>query len=591
MTKLILTFIFLLSSVAWGTQVVIEADSLPYTPVSYDTISISGSKVTTTGTAFIINTDSIWFELGTDTIEYGTSGDDSYCIDFSTSANDAYITFTGGNLIGGTGSGNHVLFFGFSVSHDITFNLTNMTVNGSNAHIAQSSSLAGTGIYNILFNQGQFASNCTGYTSRSTYDGAAFHWDGSFVPGNGDYSVRYFGINLTTSPGQGIAAIGNGTAGREATFEIQSCTLTINAQNDFYSPPYSTFSSPANAYAIIYRNMYKGSYIKDSRILSGNLQQGGRGILFELCDGIVGDEIITRNNYINVHEGQTEATNFGVYGIRDRNGNTGLLIDSNTIVVTADSNASELAYEDKAFGWRHSSSLQSSNITFRHNNIQVISNSNGVIGVCYNFEGVSAIDTTLTIQENFLQTDSRNVQYSFAGDATGMILRGDTLKWNSGIDDANRETFHIGRFSNTPDCQDNIARDCVYLNGASDTDITFATGGTLEIFIQRTLSLLVTDLSNDPIQNAEVLAINSYGDSLFTDSTNASGFAGGIVSYWYESRTATDTTDYNDFTLWAKVGSDSTSGTLTVSATAETDTLQLAIAGGGSSGGLIGILK
>ena len=152
--------------------------------------------------------------------------------------------------------------------------------------------------------------------------------------------------------------------------------------------------------------------------------------------------------------------------------------------------------------------------------------------------------------------------------ARGITMYGDTLKFLTPTYDP--QTFVSGHLCNNWTCTDNYACGEVYQGGASDTDITFSclSSGTLEMGLERMLSVKVNGKNGLPVQGASVWVTNNYGNVALADVTNNSGLTDppAKVLYWWESRTSNDSTSFNDFTVKAKLGNDSTIISYTISA-------------------------
>lgn len=197
---------------------------------------------------------------------------------------------------------------------------------------------------------------------------------------------------------------------------------------------------------------------------------------------------------------------------------------------------------------------------------------------------------SITWQNNRIESNYRVARLGDINEGcTYWEMVGDTFDYEGTVYD-NAYTFEIG--FGEKHCIHNWIRDGVFEGGTSDdsTEVLWRanpSGDSLgqEILFQRTLVIRVEDGGGTPVESANVWAVNAYGDTVLNAATDAQGHVENVVNYLYDAYDGPyypepyqDSTAYNDFTLKAKKGTDSTTTTLTISSILASDTLILSIA-------------
>ncbi|UCD16845.1 MAG: hypothetical protein JSV44_10355 [Candidatus Zixiibacteriota bacterium] len=549
-----------------------QVTSLPYTAsTNYDTLTLAGTKLSGGGNGIRITARNVFIDLGTDTLEFGTSnGNGFYGIHCAAGSHD--ITVSGGVILHG-GAGNYNQCLRLARTNDVLISNTSMVVNGTNGHCIESASVGAPGNYNIEISGGEYWNNCHGYTSRCQYDGCAIRLSLSSYGGYGNYHYNIHGITMHNTPGQGILISGRNQTSNAALAYVYDNTLTGDARNSFYDdcPVAScgTCRSSANPYMIAMLKCAPGSQCFNNVITSGSHYGGSRGILIENCTGSPNNPIKVYGNYVDIHEGPNVeyGTGLAVHGLRmraiDGGSLTNIWVYGNSFICTGDNLASTSAYNSSVMPLRYSNRAPFQNVTIENNLFRAKSNTPGVSSTAVVFDYVQA-DETFVFRRNRIEGDGILIQYgNNASGASGIVLHEDTLAFLSPAYDP--QTFHVGYLSNSWVCTDNYACDIVYDGNARDTNIVMANRGTLEMGLQRTLRVNVLGYNGLPVKNALVTVSNNYGRVVVNKYTGARGTVRGIVTYWWEQRVGTDSTNFNPFTVRVQKGADITQTALNIS--------------------------
>jgi len=555
--------------------------SLPYTANQYgvnysETLVVAGTNLVSATNGINVIGHDIVINLGGDTITFGSSGADlAYGINIGGQPAGYNVKIVGGWLIHGitndTLSNGVDCFRVQNATHNILIQGTNMKVSGDNAHCIDYDSGARAS-YGIEVDGGHYWSYCRRYNSREYYDGAVVR--ASFLGSQGGFGFRIHGVRIWTGPGQGIASTGQwGSNPPNNRSQVYSCTVSVDHRNDFYlvyqGPNHPVGQSSENAYAIFFSFCGPGSSIHDNVVRSGEYYGGGRGIFLESSQGTPSEYLPIYNNDVETHEGPNIRVReeYGTFGLRLRpiDGELKYIhVYNNKFVVAGDSVAQTTAYGYIPEAIRYSNNIFNSYIIIENNLFRAYAITPGPVeSHAITFDGVIDVDSTLIVRGNRFESDHVIIKYGGGNfGANNILLSQDTLKLLQGP--YVPQTYHVGHLGNNWDCSNNVAVDNAYEGTASDTNIFFATGGTLDLKIERTLTVQVMGRNGIPVRNATVTAVNNYDRQVFSGASDGNGFARGPVAYWFESRTQSDSTAYNNFTVTALKGTDSTVITFTV---------------------------
>jgi len=566
--------------------VTLESGDLPYAASSNDSIQIDGDHITASGTAITASSvNNVYFDFGTDTLEFGSGGGNSaYGIDFQ-NAHDCIVS--GGTIMRAVGysaddgTSNHAIYM-HGTCYNMTFNDADLITDGHDGHC-----VLGYGPhYMVHFNGGTWRSDSRSFSDRHTYTGAVA-WLGT--PGSsGDYDYWVEHVTVENGPCQGIISI-------SALIIIDSCTITVDHTNIGPS------GSNANQYAILLTGAHPGTQIINNHIISGSNRGGSRGILIENSNGSSDSHILVRNNTLDAHNGpDAESSGGSLRSIRLRSidGGTVSYVDifSNLIYTTADTNDATTHIGQEALGldikMYSSTGSAAHHIRVDSNTVYSRSLSQGTWSKAAAVYAYGSVDTSgCSFSHNELYfcdhglhlADEGNgiASRDFLYDSNTVTIMDTTVATgnDSLVLDSDLETWHIGVYSGDqiPTATGNVALDNEYFNGALPTDINFNPGapGAGDLTLKRTLNLYVKDTSSLPIEGASVWAINNYGDTVLSGTSSAAGLVSGAVTWYYDHSTGTDSTAFNDFTLKALKGSDSTTTGQTVDNTVDDIVLTL----------------
>lgn len=577
-TRMLILFAWVLSMgavTANAGQVTVTA--LPYTAYGdYDTLNLSGTRLASATNGLTISADYVVVNLGSDTLEFGTdNGDSYYGIRIISGAHHVKVL---GGLILHRGTGDRNVCLKLSRVNDILIQDVDMIISGTNGQCFLTPSVGSPGNYNVEIDGGDYWSLCIGYTSRCQYDGCAIMSSMAVYGGYGDYHVKIHDITLHTSPGQGIMVCGRDQNTNPIKALIYNNTITCDARNDTYDDYSGTCLSAANPYSIALLKAAPGSEVFGNTVTSGTTYGGSRGILVENCIGAPDDYIKIYNNYVDVHEGPNVEYGSGlaVHGLRvraiDGNDIDYVHIFDNQFICTGDDLPSTQDYNDAVSTLRYSDETSTTSIIIERNLFRAKSNSSGVLSLAVSFD--YTYSGGLVFRNNRIEGDGTLVMFGYGnGGGANVKLEGDTLAFLSPTYDA--ETYHLGYLGLNFDCTNNRACDITYENGTSDNDINYANAGTLDLSLQRTLPVYVEGRNGLPVAGAVVTVQNNYENTVLSGTTNGYGRLEGAVTYRFDSRTQTDSSSYNDFTIKVKKGTDSTVISRTVSATSSLPTVTL----------------
>lgn len=568
---LLLTLLVIAASSFSTTHVV---NSLPYTfsgsmmTSQADTIVLGSSRLTSATSGIHLQStygypiNDVVLDLRGSTIAFGTAGGDgNYGVRVSgASGNIPYnVKIIGGNILhepsNATASGNRCV--NITTGHDIIVEDVNAIVRGYNGKAFVS---GGPFVYNNQILGGTYRSEVTAFNSRCNFDAPVIHLAdlrlADMTSAGGSYHYLVDGVTINGGPHAGLVIHGrSGQIG--GLVYLQNNNIMTDARNDMY-PTYSgTCYSTSNPYGIACSGLAPGATIYNNTITSGTQYGGNRGILLEGADGTPSNPIIVRKNYVDVHEGPNVEYGDGLplHALRARYGPGYITIDSNTFIGTGDNNAATDHTGLLVHLVRFSGGTPgATKVIMRHNTMRSVATQNGVESSAITYDAIDYDSLYFTEYNNIKSSGNIYKFGDFNGQSHGQVIEGDTVGFESLT--VSPKTYHLGHLSNNFDCAGNVAKDVTYIDGASDTDIHFANSGTEDITLQKTIQVLVRGSNNFAVENANVSIINNYGNVVMNTQTNSAGVAAGPVTYWFESRTSTDSTSYNNFSLVVEKGSD-----------------------------------
>jgi len=567
--------IILISSIAvQARQVTLTSGMLPYNAMSGDTISFSGTKISSSTNGINCgSSNNIVINMGNDTLVFGTSNSNSvYGINVSgTGSHD--IKLLGGTILHGGTTASTAMCLRIGVTYDLYIENTDMIVYGANGHCIETPSPSG---YNIEINGGDYWNNCDRYSSRCQYDGCAIRLRNT-APGynnepNFQYHYKVHGITIHTTPGQGIVFAGRDQGSGAALTYCYNINVTCDARNLQY-PSYSgTCLSAANPYGIALLKGAPGSEIHDNIVRSGTNYGGGRGVLIENSMGSADKWIKVYNNDVEVHEGPNVEYGEGgtpIHALRvraiDGNGLNYIHVYNNTFTGSGDSDLGTAHTGSSVMALRYSDDPATTTNILIEGNVfrgRALTNNVECKGVVFDYSNAGG----LVFRNNRVESSGTIVKFGDNNDgAKNVTLINDTLSFLAPTHEP--VTYYVGHLSNPWDCTNNKARDMVYENGAVYNDIGLANGGSLQLFLQRTLTVYVQGNNTEPVGGATVTVVNNYGRTVMSGATNSNGILSGVVNFYCIQNIGPDSTNYNNFTIKAIKSGDSSVTTYTVSPT------------------------
>jgi hypothetical protein len=562
----------------------------------WDTITIAGTKLTS-------ETDGIYFKgvtyvgvhhwylnLGADTIMFGTKGGGNLegiriASPATVPAHD--IVINGGWIIHNpptpdgsdtTSYDNNCFEFG---GNRISLRNVNMIAAGYNGKCIQ-----GNG-YDVEISGGKYFSRVNYYRSRCQFDALIMSLGGDWVPSaallNGwKYNIYIHDANIYNAPHAAIR-YDAGSGEQYGILKIVACSINVDSRN-FRYPAYSgTCASSANPYGIAVQYVGPGSEIANNVITSGSTYGGGRGILVERAGGPGNGYINIHDNIINVHEGpdvEYSEAKMESHALRIRSGSHHLHVYNNEITITGDANVSTSSYCRSVTPFRYTLETvdnvpESYNIIEKNHFVaRALDADVTAYGIC--FDAVTVNDPTLIFRYNRIESSNILVKYGEINEgAKGIMLYKDTLKYLT--PSYSPQTYHVGHLCNNFDCSGNIARDNVYEGGASDTNIIIscASQGTMDFGLQKAVAIRARGNNGLPVSGASVVVINNYNQTVLAKTTQDNGSISGAFTYWWESRSATDSLGFNNFYIKVKKDKDSSSISTKITATTSLITLTL----------------
>jgi len=577
MKQVVIAILLLTASSVLGATHVIN--SLPYTfdansqvVGSVDTLILAGTKLSSPTDGLRLT--SVWqnplhdlvLNLGTDTISFGEAGGDGH-YGLRIGGTGVYfphhIKVVGGyilhNPVDSTADRNRCVTM---TGHDLLLEDVNAVVKGYNGTTLYGS---GDSSYSNEISGGVYRSEVTGFDSRCNFDACVMlfnrHFRATLQASGADFHFDIHDVIIDGGPHAGIVVYKS-----EPKFKIHDNDIMTDARNDFYLTNDGLCHSTSNPYGIVLAYPDAGTKIYNNTITSGTQFGGNRGILIERAAGTAENPVEIYDNIINVHEGPNVeyGDNLPLHGLRMRYGNQYVHVYDNTIICVGDNLSSTGSYGSVVHTLRYSCDEGTSHNLFEGNRIIARALTPGVVTNALIFDGLGAsppVDPTFVIRNNYLESSGTIVKYGeYNGGGPGIVLSGDTLAFASTAYDP--ATFYVGHKLNNWNCSGNIARDLVYKNGASDTNIVFSGNGTLDIAIQRsTMNIHVVDIDGLNISGAVVTVVDGSGDTVINESTDSGYVTITPVTYFRASR-SDGREDLNDFTIKVEKEGDITTTTI-----------------------------
>lgn len=429
-----------------------------------------------------------------------------------------------------------------------------------------------------------------GFHNRCQFDACGIRMSGlrrSDITGDGTFNVRIEDVNVERVSHCGI--YGSAYQGMDAIMQVEACTVVVSSKNIMYGPGEGgTCSGRANCYGIQFTSAGPGSYIKHCHITADEGNHGGRGIQLVSADGTADNPVVICSTYVNVHE-DADVQFRGTYGyfpcaIKIRQNCYGVSVFDNTFIYVADGSVNwgtttgSYYTSGEAGLYEHwSSNSPPFDVSFERNLFRAIDRSSGAYIAGFTFDNCTqGPDPSFVFKNNRIESDYTGIKWGgYDGEAHSFTLIGDTLRV---VDTSNTEThsFMVGYLNMNYNTGDNLLRDMVFEGVASPNDIEFPSSqGTADLTFQQTLRVYVRGNNDQPVSGASVTVRNNYNQVVLSGTSSSGGLVSGPVSYLYQTRTGTDSTNFNNFSVMVSKGSDSNSGNISVGWDNFKDTLDL----------------
>lgn len=624
MIRVTLLILLLLPVSGWavGEVHIFDADSCGKTLGSAyenDTIRISGTKMSCSGTGVTFDTDSIFFDFDGDTLEYCTGG-----------SNDKHGISSSGLTKGVVITGGFVLFAGDST----TYGARGVWGDGTSGWLIEDMTITAGGFEAtaVKFSQSNYGehdnahikncrlfANSNGFTDREDPGvmGVSFDWAYSEVEWP-EYNI-WIESTYIYSTYQAVGSKRFDVSNPGTNYIINGCTLVVDARNDLYSYPSSNeFQSTANAVAIGGDYIGAGSQIYDNVILSDSSFAGcDIGIGLQFTQGTSTDSIHVYNNTIDIFRGlDAWYGDLNTKGVKFRGGNKYVYFHDNYVRVSADSNSTTTYRGPTCFAmdWlfmSYDGEPPDSFITIENNVFVAVDVDGGSIysedgGVdssagtgcaCYRLES-DEVDGGYHMESNSIirgnRDSSDHVIFSIStaeydGSAYNFWIQNDTVCKGSNV----RSDFAVYQYGWGSKGGGGIGSrfiDTDYENGASADDSEWVDGTPnatqADYRLAQTLILFVD--SGGAYEGASVSVINDYGDTVIQATTDAQGLAldpdtvgsatvyrvyNNVVITRFASQEETDSTDYFPFIAFAAINGDTIWDTLSSWEVGYVDTL------------------
>jgi len=398
-------------------------------------------------------------------------------------------------------------------------------------------------------------------------------------------------------------------------YQIRNSTFTGGLRNHADTVGSGEFTSTTNSYLIWFQDVIPGSYVTKCSLYAADEYRGFRGITFYTTSPDEG-WILFDSNYVYTHESYSSQYELSSRStaIKIRDGVKYLKIYDNEIWSVADTFDSDNTPGIVTPGDTTPYLNKSSVITFQANtfndprfgtyntplpwHVKVYNNtlinayrSNNTTGgyrsnSVYDFDNQLMEDTTTEIYGNKVFYTNSYAIYGhngFDGAGAFCMIHDDTLyKMDTtiyGVTITNSADTLIGMCWLGDSANYNTLRDIYWAEGGYnniENNVYHSSYGgetkLCDMTWQRTISILVTDGDDTPLEGATVTITDNYGNIQIDTTTDAEGIATGVVNYRFMSSDIADST-FNNFTLGVSYGEDEEFASFTVDWQNFTDTI------------------
>jgi len=490
-----------------------------------------------------------------------------------------YITIESLTVIQNASTDTSCIGVQFSTGHDNKLLYSNVHMKGRNCGEVKHPS--GAGLYNIEIKGGNYTSYVNEYRSRSSLstsvidflEGRSNDSINGLLPGNWNFWVHQ--ITIDSCPHWGICV-----AGRSI---IDSNTIAVNAHNNLWSyPSDSTWQSADNSFAINLSQSgenkselrsLRGSKIRGNIItmIQSSQSEGGRGIAVG-GSGAIDDRIEVSGNSVIISNGRSDYNPEGTARGIKLEGRLGYInLFNNYVEVKADTSDTTTYIGENAVGIQVSA-YPSGGLTSDTCLGYIYVYNNTIVGMQDNIttpiQGLCDVAALSVVKFDYVDSVCSwnnhimsNVipLWSSIDDANqynpcmlvNFISEGDTFNWVGTHYRNAQGDSGVVVLSSYDDQTDNIIRNPYFINSSPLKYRIYGEAGS-EIFTQRSLNIFVCNVSLVPLSAVICTVTNAYilsGHNLisFIDTTDATGYIRGNVTYKYDGWTGTVDADSNAF--------------------------------------------
>lgn len=506
---------------------------------------------------------------------------------------------------------------------------------GFSSRAYQQSTTGGNRSFNQLLQNSYFGTESKGYHRRDQLYGATIRLTTSILQsdrygGSYDYAYKVRNCRIhTIHTGIGSAGLTVDTSPTPddtvyPLIFIDSNTVTVDARNDLFMTydDNDVNNSTGDPYGIAVDGVDRASRIQGNTISSmGATYYGGDGILLQHIDATVDSPFVVAYNAMTLQHGAHPRIAEGrqaVVGTYIRNYSAGYYVSGlwyhhNTGYLVVDSDDTSTyrgkLYECVRMGFdngarnniienNHFSVVASDSATrttidsLQGSGLSFVQRDSLYTGREYTGRGTVARNNYWRVPKTPYWFGDTRIGYGannckIEGDTVNTIYDGDSTfvrfhqsgtyfdhHWQNTI-----KNVTLQGYANYTDVVKGNINDTTEL--AYPTENKRRQGKQLELV--QTMNLLITDEESTPISDATVWAVNDYNKRIDFSNSDGSGLTAEDLRWRFygydvlsDGFTVEDSTAFNDFTIWAKSGSDSASVTWTLgTGRAVTDTIAI----------------
>lgn len=500
-------------------------------------------------------------------------------------------------------------------SHDISTNNLWIEPSGFNGKGIQNN----TGGYNFdLYKVYQVKNNVMSYYSRCTHNASTVLLEASTDYNAGNYFAKIHACSLLVSPHNCVSITGGPTY--KGKIFIDSSYFSVDARNNYYAYPSGVdnacFSS-GDPMALDILGAGPGSRISYNKIYPGTQYEGGQGLMLQNLVGTAQDSVLVFGNDITASSGPNDIHGMGLMSALymryvPGNANTGseyVAIKDNifTGIVDADTNTSFRGRWGEVWSLILGGGMTGPNVNDVFRNIDFTRNKVQLLATGQYHAGdieAAAIGYGNTDSSFAPFSGGKNIKFQDNHYVSPRVviklsnLRGtpgnNMFSYRDSIE-ALQDNDSVITFDNrgayTYHATNNTLRDPIWMGYATDNDVKYSAVGATSadtylgqsVKYEETINVTVNSFAGVPQTNANIWVLNAYGATIASGQTNGSGVFSQPVMYKYKAKDnitndsyINQDSTYSPFTIVAKKGTDSTSGTLSVSSSNNAITLTFA---------------